>query len=430
VVRLFLIAVLATLFSSVAWGQQPTRKPEPYVAPVLPAEAAWATTLAAPPTAGGALDDVQVYVPLQDISTIVEGENVTVPGTASIAALDRATGTVRWYNPLESKWPPVVGGGTLYVATSGELHALNALTGLRQWNVPLPAELRAPMLLRGNLLVALTVPDVLIAIRTDTHEIVWRRPLGESGGVLMDADQQSIYVTTERGRVMRINIADGLIKWDRPLADASLSAPAVHKDRLFVGSSTNAMWALDTGNGKDKWHWPAGKFFGGDIVGAAADGDTVFVASRDNMIRGLDRGNGNQLWKRALGTLPLAPPRVFFGTVVVTGLAPTLTTINGKTWKNAAGALVNGGVLVSTWAAPADAELQGPPLIDEYLKPFQVAIVVIMRDGRITGLRPTGMMFAEPAIAAPTVLPGRPLPRERLPGEPEPVAGPAPTVPR
>ena len=61
---------------------------------------------------------------------------------------------------------------------------------------------------------------------------------------------------------------------------------------------------------------------------------------------------------------------------------------------------------------------------DPYLKPFQVAIVVVMRDGRITGLRPTEMMFAEPAAAAITLLPGRPLPRERLPGEPEPVATP------
>jgi outer membrane protein assembly factor BamB len=424
VVRLFLIAVLTSLATSVAWGQQPNRKPEPYVAPLLPAEAAWTTTLAAPPTAGGALDDLQVYVPLQDISTIVDGENVTLPGTASIAALDRATGVVRWYNPLDSRWPPVVGGGMLYVATASELYALDALTGLRQWNVPLPAEVRAPMMLRGNLLLLLTMPDVLVALRTDTREVAWRRPLGETGAVLMDADQQAVYASTEHGHVMRIDIADGAIKWDRPLvSDATLSPPGVHGDRLFVGSSTNALWGLDTEDGENKWHWPAGKFFGGDIIGAAAEGDTVYVASLDNMIRGLDRGNGNQRWKRALNTLPLAPPRVYFGTVIVTGLAPTLTTLNGTTRPSAAG-----GVIVSTWTAPPpDARLQGEPLIDRYLDPFQVAIVVIMRDGRITGLRPTGMMFAEPAAAAMTVLPGRPLPRERLPGEPEPVA--APVVP-
>lgn len=415
----FLIAAVVAGCAT-ASGQQPNRKPEPYVAPVLPAEAVWATTLAAPPTAGGALDDLQVYVPLQDVATIVEGENVTLPGTASIAALDRATGTVRWYNPLDSKWPPLVGGGVLYVATTGELYALNALTGLRQWNVPLPGELRAPMILRGHLVLALTVPDVLIAIRVDTREIAWRLPLGETGTVFMEADRQAIYVTTERGRVMRINLADGVTQWDRLLvSDAKLSPPAVHEDRLFVGSSRNALWALDTKDGKDKWHWPAGKFFGGDIVGAAAEDDTVYVASLDNMIRGLDRGNGNQRWKRALGTVPLAPPRVFFGTVVVTGLAPTLTTLNGQKRLT-----TPAGAVVSTWAGPADAQLQGEPLIDPYLKPFQVAMVVIMRDGRITGLRPTGMMFTEPAAAAMTVLPGRGLPPERLPGEPEPVAAP------
>ena len=37
------------------------------------------------------------------------------------------------------------------------------MTGVRQWQAPLPGELRAPMLLRGNLLLGLTTPDVLIA---------------------------------------------------------------------------------------------------------------------------------------------------------------------------------------------------------------------------------------------------------------------------
>jgi hypothetical protein len=55
-------------------------------------------------------------------------------------------------------------------------------------------------------------------------------------------------------------------------------------------------------------------------------------------------------------------------------------------------------------------------------------MVIIMRDGRVTGLRPTAMLFREQLATPLTVLPGRPLPRERLPGEPEP-AGAVPTTP-
>ena len=417
-VRPILIAVFALLSVRCISGQQPNLKPEPYVAPLLPAEEVWSTTLAAAPKAGGALDDHHAYVPLEEISTIVDGESVRLPGSASIAALDRATGVVRWYNHIDSDWPPVVGGAMLYVATKTELHALNAMTGLRQWQAPLPGELRAPMLLRGNLLLGLTAPDVLIAFRADTRDVAWRRPLGDTGAVRMDADQLAVYITTERGHVMRVNLADGSLQWDRPLEDKGmLSAPGVGRDRVFVGSTSNAFWALDPDSGTDEWHWPAGRFFGGDIVGAAVDGDTVYVASLDNLMRALNRSNGNSRWNKPAGTRPIGPPRTFFGTVVVAGLAPTLTTFNGKT-----------GALVSTWSAPVSTQLQGQPLIDQNLKPFQVAIVVIMRDGRITGLRPTAMMYPELIAPPRTVLPGRPLPRERLPGEAEPVA-PAPVTP-
>ena len=409
-----LIVILVALAVGLVSGQQPNRKPakpEPYVAPLLPVEEVWSSTLAAPPSAGGALDDYHAYVPLEETSTTVEGEAVRVPGTASIAAIDRATGAVRWYNHLESVWPPVVGGGSLFVATARELHAVNAMTGIRQWSVPLAGELRAPMLLRGNLLVALTAPDVLTAIRIDTREAAWRLPLGDTGAVLLDADQRAVYLTTERGHVMRVNLADGVLRWDRPLVDnARLTAPAIGPDRVFVGSST-AFWALDLQNGQDRWRWPPNRFFG-PIAGAAVAGDTVYVTSLDNQLRALDDDNGNQRWKASAGTRPLGPPRVFFGTVVVTGLGPTLTTFNAKTQ-----------ALVSTWSAPVGAQLQGGPLIDQNLKPFQVAVVVIMRDGRIIGLRPTGMNFAELPTVPLATLPGRPLTRERLPGEPEPGAG-------
>ena len=416
-----LIAIFVALSVALVSGQQPNRKPakpEPYVAPLLPVAEVWSTTLAAPPAAGGALDDHHAYVPLEDVSTIDEGEAVRLPGTASIAAVDRATGAVRWYNHIESVWPPVVGGGSLFVATTREVHAVNAMTGIRQWSVPLAGELRAPMLLRGNLLLMLTAPDVLIAIRTDTREVAWRLPLGDTGAVLMDADQRAIYMTTERGHVMRVNLADGSRRWDRALDDkARLTAPAIGPDRLFVGSSTRAFWALDLEKGNEKWRWPPNRFFGGEIAGAAVAGETVYVTSLDNQLRALDDDNGNQRWKAPAGTRPIGPPRAFFGTVVVTGLEPTLTTFDAKTQ-----------ALVSTWSAPVGAQLQGDPLIDQNLKPFQVAIVVIMRDGRITGLRPTAMMFAELPAAPLTTLPGRALTRERLPGEPEPAA-PAPLAP-
>ena len=201
------------------------------------------------------------------------------------------------------------------------------------------------------------------------------------------------------------------MQWERRLA-GTLGPLALGWDRVLVGSTTNSLWAFDPQSGDEEWVWVR-PFFGGNVLGADIDEDFVYVVSLDNVLRALNRGNGHQEWKIELPTRPIFPPQAFFGTVAVTGLARSVSTF-----------LAKNGMTVGTWAPPppGDAEMQGPPLIDEHLKPFGVAMVVIFRDGRVVGVRPTAMTFPEPAAAALKFMPGRTLPPELLPGESPPPA--------
>ena len=402
---LFAIVVCASATLS---GQQPNRKPEPYVASLLPAQQAWLITLSSPPAAGGAMDANHVYVPLQEVVTLVEGERIVKPNSASIAALVRQTGAVKWTADIGSSVPPVVAGDRVFVAAPSELHALATATGQRLWSASLGGPVRGPMLVRGNILLALTEPNQLIALNLDTREVAWRVPVGE-GRVLMNADERAAYVVTPDSRVICVRLADGTVAWQRTLA-GTLSEPALGKDRVLIGSDTSSLWSLDVKSGDEKWKWIR-KIFGGDVIGADVDDDVIYVASLDNVIRALNRG-GSQIEKQDIKTRPVLAPRAFFGTVVVIGLSPTVSTF-----------LQPKLTPVATWSPPppTDARLEGPPLIDEHLTPFGVAMVVILKDGRVVGVRPTAMTFPEPAAAPLKVLPGRPMPRERLPGEPEPL---------
>jgi hypothetical protein len=226
----------------------------------------------------------------------------------------------------------------------------------------------------------------------------------------MTADERAVYLVTPMSRVLCVRLADGLVDWQRTLA-GTLSEPALGKDRVLIGSDTSWLWALDPESGDEKWKWP-GRIFGGDIIGAAVDDDVAYVASLDNVIRALDRGNGSQREKQDIKTRPVLPPRAFFGTVVVFGLSPAVSTFRQSDL-----------MPVATWSLPppTDAQPEGAPLIDEHLKPFGVAMVVILKDGRVIGVRPAAMTFPEPASAPLKFTPGRPVPRERLPGEPEPL---------
>ena len=399
----WVVVALAALACAPISGQQPKRKIEPYVAPLLPGEQAWLVTLTAPPAAGGAMDDAHVYVPLQDVSVTVDGDTVVKPGTASLAALHRETGLVAWTKPLSSTVAPLVAPGVVFAATADAIHALNPATGEPQWVAATGKPALGTMLVRNALLVTLLSPDELIAIDTKTGSIAWRTTVADTGAVSMTADDRAVYLTSG-SRIFAKLLTDGSDAWERTL-EGTLGAPAAGEDRVLVGSTADTLWALDPESGKDEWVWRR-RIFGGDVIGAQIEGDVAYVTSADNIVRALNRGNGNQLWKAEVPTRPIMAPRVFSGAVAAIGQAPTaLATFAART-----------GAPASTWSAPADAVLLGPPLIAEQLKPYRVAMAVILRDGRVIGVRPTAMLFTEPKPAPLTALPGRALAREAAPG--------------
>lgn len=376
-------------------GAQTARRPaEPPIAALLPAEQAWAVTLPALPSAGGALDDARVYIPLGMRGDAPDGEPTTT-GPGQTIALDRETGESAWARDVGSAWPPAVGNGVVFVAAGDGIHALDAATGELRWRAPLTAPaIAAPTVADARLIVPIA-PDQLLALRVEDGAIAWQQSLGsESGPASMTVDGDAIYLSLAGSRVVRVAAVDGRLVWARTLS-GRLGTPGVARDRVLVGSTDNVLFALDPRDGEIEWRYPTG----GDVVGAAAWADSIFFVSLDNVVRALNRGNGNQRWKKPLSTRAPAAPRAFDGLVVVHGLSPALATFAART-----------GAPIAVYDAPAT--LVGPALIDEHLKPFRVAIVAITGDGRAIGLRPTQMMFREPAPVPMTVLPGRPLTRD------------------
>ena len=363
------------------YGGQRPKKPEPFVTPVLPAEAAWQVTLPFPPSAPAAMDELRIYVPL-------DGEHCV--------AINRDTGTTVWTVDIESAWPPLVHDGVVYLAASDELHALDAATGSHRWRVPLPRGAMAPMTMTAAALIVLGPPDSVLAFKTSDGSLLWAKSLGgRSGRVSMAVNETGLYISLV-DRMVRVAPADGSIRWDRTLP-GEIASIAVARDRVFAGSTSNEIYALDPDRGRLAWRFR----FGGDVVGIAATNDLVFVVSLDNLVRALNRSNGNQIWKRPLTTRPVAAPQVFDGVVAVAA-ADSGATFNSKT-----------GMPIGTFDAPS--LLRGQPLVDATPEPFAVSILAITRDGRVIGLRPVDMLFKEKAVEPLAALPGRPLQKEASP---------------
>jgi outer membrane protein assembly factor BamB len=391
------VIMLVTLLMVAVSGQQPKTPFEPTPAPLVPAEQAWMVTLPSLPAAGGALDNQHVYIPLQQGGTI---------------ALDRETGEIAWTNGMETRWPLLLGPSAVFVVTSDDAAAIDRATGALRWRVTLPSHPLSEGIAAGDLLLIPLENESITALRASDGGTAWEvKPKGFADPVRFGGDAHAAYLTMPGGLVLALNLADGKVLWRRTL-DGTLSVPAVGRDRVLVGSTSNAFYALDASNGELEWSWGP-TMVGGDVIGAGVDGEQVFFAGLDNLVHAVNRGNGNQRWQKPVPSRPTAPPIAFGGMVAVFGISPAIATFNAKT-----------GLPLGTYVAPnapgatVPPVLKGPPLVDPNLRPFRVAAAVITADGRAIGLRSTAMMFRDAPTVPLTVLPGKPLTREPQPGSP------------
>jgi outer membrane protein assembly factor BamB len=285
----------------------------------------------------------------------------------------------------------------VYVAIANQLASLDAATGQDRWIAPLGSTVSAPLTWTPQGLVVLLEPAQVILVRETDGSIAWRVPLGAPSRHGAAVDGEAAYLSLDNGTVVAIGLVDGMQRWAQSLPGL-LSEPASAPERVFVGSTDNFLYALESESGKLAWKWRSG----GDVIGAAADAaGVVYFVSLDNILRAVNRGNGNQRWKKEVPSRPAIPPSALGGAVVVAGVAPLVTAFDGSS-----------GATIGSYTAPS--ELQGPPLIDPVLKPYKVAVVVITRAGRIIGLRPSAMLLNEPNVVPLRALPGRRLSRERL----------------
>ncbi len=97
----------------------PTAEP-----PLLPLGTAWTTPLAAAPAAPPAIDESQLYVPLE---------------TGELAALSFQTGEARWQARLPTRHAPVAAEGRVIAADESSLEAVRAADGTALWKTPLDA---------------------------------------------------------------------------------------------------------------------------------------------------------------------------------------------------------------------------------------------------------------------------------------------------
>jgi polyvinyl alcohol dehydrogenase (cytochrome) len=311
-------------------------------------------------------------------SAAVAGDTVYVgDATASVHALDAASGTLRWKSKTDDQtaaciWSsPIVANGTVYVGVAsiaketgfrGNVVALDAATGTQNWK-------------------SYSVPEA-----------------SDGGGVfavpVIDTERGLLYVGTQNAysanpapygnptSVLALDLETGTERWvfnappgggpTAPIEDVGFSAsPNLFSARVFgqqrdlvgIGQKSGLYWALDRDTGEFVWRTqvsPAGPL-GGMEGTSAVSGTRIAVPATDwsdpagptaaGLVSVLDTGTGRILWTAAQSAPAASPAAISDDVLLQAGIDGVLHAYDLQTGQEHfqidLGASVRSGIAVS-----------------------------------------------------------------------------------
>lgn len=282
--------------------------------------------------------------------TIADGL-VYVGGDGVLQAIDIETRRERWHLPTEETFdrtddwivaaPTVADGRVVAGTTGGVLHAVDAQTGERHWEVqaPVPNEaatpgpnnsraFRASPAVAGDTVYASNMNGRLYAFDAATGDRRWAFDAGQRIEAAPTVVGETVYVTNG-SEVIAVDATDGTRRWTyRDEPGSAITSPAVADGTLYtaVGPSYGnlSVTAIDLAEQSVRWR-QGGRPQDDPSVG----GDTVYIGLYGDVVA-LDASTGTQQWRLATESVLGAAPAVVDGAVYVADKAGVVYGIGGN----------------------------------------------------------------------------------------------------
>lgn len=205
-----------------------------------------------------------------------------------------------------------VSGDRVYAASAkGELIALKQDSGEVIWTRPMPAHVSSGPMLDGDTLYVGTGDAQLAAVDANTGTLMWQTALSSEVLANPAVNDDKVFVHTIDGRVTAYNKRSGEKIWVDtrdvpPLTLRGTSAPLVVGSRVLVGFANGKLAAFDAETGKTLWESvvavPSGRTDLQrmvDIDGLLrADGDELYVVTYQGRLAAVSLDNGRFVWTR------------------------------------------------------------------------------------------------------------------------------------
>jgi eukaryotic-like serine/threonine-protein kinase len=212
----------------------------------------------------------------------------------TLYALD-AKGAERWKfatgKPVKAR-PAVVGDAIYLASDSGFLYKLDKRTGAERWRAQID---------RGS-------PE---RIPTSQEGSRWDRYASS-----IVADDKRAYVGSRDSTLYALDVASGKEQWRVETKDIMTATPALYRDLVLFADYKGVVQAVGASDGKVRWTYDAKLPVAGDLV---IDDGRVFVGSRSYDLIALDAASGKELWKHYYWFSWIESPPVVRDGVVYTG---------------------------------------------------------------------------------------------------------------
>jgi outer membrane protein assembly factor BamB len=206
-----------------------------------------------------------------------------------------AKGALRWKfatgKPVKAR-PTVIGDAVYLASDNGFLYKLDKTSGAERWLAPIDS---------GS-------PERIPASKEGSR---WDRY-----GSSVVADSERVYVGSRDKTLYALDIATGKGQWRVHTEDMLTATPALYRDLVLFANFKGVVQAVDRNTGKKHWTYDAKLPVAGDLV---VDGDRVFVGSRTYELIALDAANGKELWKHYYWFSWIESPPVVRDGAVYTG---------------------------------------------------------------------------------------------------------------
>ncbi|WP_277556203.1 PQQ-binding-like beta-propeller repeat protein [Halobaculum limi] len=228
--------------------------------------------------------------------TIADG-NLLFTDAESIHSVAIGSGSIEWSQSVgQVTGSMAVRDGEVYFVTNqGQLGALDAQTGARQWRLQLEPNIIGSPTVTESHIFASSSADIFYAVERDSGSQDWTFSTEEGRGSWPNnspaVHEGTVFIPTHTGRIHALNVDDGEEEWMAE-TKAFLDTPPVVTDEIVVAGGYNSdLVAYSTTGGYEQWRVTGAGRFGAPAVA----NQTVFVTHRSGLTA-YDADDGTERW--------------------------------------------------------------------------------------------------------------------------------------